>query len=304
MLDDKIFTFNSYMKQKFGARVARIALHTGFNCPWNRCVFCRRDSFSPDITADMSKPGWQETLAKSMDFLKKRYKNEFFAAYFQSGTATFGDEAALGGFFRQAGEIPGVVAEIFSTRPDYLTQKEIGMILRSVPESIDEIWIELGLQSTNDKSLKLLNRGHDAASYFRAVENVEKYGNSRIKIAPHIILGIPGETIDDMLSTVRESTQSEVVRGIKIHHLQIHRGTELEKIYAEAPFKLLSVDEYIEIISEIISLTPKEIVFFRLFTTTPAEYLVAPVWQLNTQEALAKLENYLEKNNIHQSSAL
>ncbi len=304
MLDDKIFTFNSYMKQKFGARVARIALHTGFNCPWNRCVFCRRDSFSPDITADMSRQGWRETLAKSMDFLKKRYKNEFFAAYFQSGTATFGDEAALGGFFRQAGEIPGVVAEIFSTRPDYLTQKEIGMILRSVPESIDEIWIELGLQSTNDKSLKLMNRGHDAASYFRAVENVEKYGRSKIKIAPHIILGIPGETIDDMLKTVRESTQSEVVRGIKIHHLQIHRGTELEKIYAEAPFKLLSVDEYIEIISKIISLTPQEIVFFRLFTTTPAEYLVAPVWQLNTQEALAKLENYLEKNNIHQSSAL
>ena len=304
MLDDKIFTFNSYMKQKFGGRVARISMSTGFDCPWNKCIFCRKESFSPNVSVDMSDENRLEMLKRSMTFLKNRYGNKFFAAYFQSGTSTFGDREILAKMYREAASIEGVVAMIFSTRPDYLGKDEIGLILDSVPENIDEIWIELGLQSTNDNSLKWINRGHDAACYFKAIENVEKFGQGKIKVAPHIILGLPGETEEDMLATVLQSTQSPVVKGLKLHHLQIHNCTPLEKIYSENPFPLLSVEKYIEITASIIAKLPKDLVLFRLFTTAPAEYLIAPKWNLGTQEALRKFEEYLDANHITQGCGM
>lgn len=300
MLDDRIFTFNRYMHQRLGGRVARISMNTGFECPWNKCIFCRKESFSPNIAVDMSKENWHEALEKNMDFLKRRYGNKLFAAYFQSGTATFGDKETLRKIYRKAAEIEGVAAMIFSTRPDYLGKEEIEMILDSVPQHIDEIWIEIGLQSTKAESLKWINRGHDAECYFKAVENIETYGKGRIKAAPHIILGIPGESEEDMLNTVLSSIKNDVVKGLKLHHLQVHNMTVLEKIYSKTPFPLLSAEEYTKLLARIIENVPKDKVFFRLFTTAPAEYLIAPKWNLGTQEALSSLERYLEENDISQ----
>lgn len=299
-IDERIYTFNRYMKEKFGGRVARVSFDTGYECPWGKCVFCRNDSFSPDVSVNMQRDNWLEILDKSMSFLKNRYKNKFFAAYFQSGTATFGPVEKLKYFYRAAASIEGVAALIISTRPDYIDEEKISMILDTVPTHIDEIWIELGLQSVKESSLKWLDRGHSSDEYFKAVELIEKTGQGRIKVAPHIILGIPGESVDDMVNTVLKSVESGIVKGIKLHHLQIHRGTVLEKMYESEPFPLLSIEEYIKITGEIISVIPEDKVFFRLFTTTPEEYLIAPVWNLRTQEALQKLEKYLIINRIHQ----
>jgi uncharacterized protein len=299
-IDEMIFTFNRYMKEKFGGRVARVSFDTGFECPWGKCVFCRNDSFSPEVSVDMHKNNWRETLEKSMTFLKNRYKNKFFAAYFQSGTSTFGPEDELKKFYSTAASVKGVVTFILSTRPDYIDEEKINMILESVPAHIDEIWIELGLQSVKEESLKWIDRGHSADDYFQAVELISKIGKGRIKVAPHIILGIPGETIEDMINTVLKSIENPVVKGLKLHHLQIHRGTVLEKRYQEKPFNLLTSDEYIKIMGEIIAVIPQDKVLFRLFTTAPEEYLVAPVWNLGTQEALQKLENWLNINKITQ----
>lgn len=302
MLEDRILTFNRYMKERFRGRVARVSFDTGFQCPWGKCVFCRNDSFSPEVSVNMAKDNWLETLDKSMTFLKNRYQNKYFAAYFQSGTSTYGDKEKLREFYRTAGSIEGMAAFIISTRPDHLGPDEIKLILDSVPENIEEIWIELGMQSVHDNSLKWMNRGHSAQDYFKAIERIEKYAGSRIKVAPHIILGIPGEDTDDMVETVLKSIENPVVKGIKLHHLQIHRGTELEKMYREKPFHLLDAEEYIAIMSRIISELPEDIVAFRLFTTTPAEYLVAPVWNLRTQDALQKLEDYMIINKITQGN--
>jgi len=300
LLDERILTFNRYMKEKFGGRVARISFDTGFECPWGKCVYCRNDSFSPIVSANMSKDNWSETLDKSMAFLKNRYENEYFAAYFQSGTSTYGPHDKLGEYYQKAASIEGVVAFILSTRPDYLGEDEIRLILDSMPESIEEIWIELGLQSVHEGSLKWINRGHTADDYFKALARIEKFAGSRIKVAPHIILGIPGETTDDMIDTVLKSIENPIVKGVKLHHLQIHAGTELEKMFNEKPFPLLDERQYIELISKIISVIPDNIVLFRLFTTSPEEYLIAPKWHLRTQDALQKLEDYLIINKIVQ----
>ncbi len=207
-IDEMIFTFNRYMKKKFGGRVARISFDTGYACPWGKCVFCRNDSFSPIVSVNMRKDNRHETLEKSMTFLKNRYNNKFFAAYFQSGTSTSGPVEKLREFYRSAASVEGVVAFIVSTRPDYIDEEKIKMILESVPAHIDEIWIELGLQSVKEESLKWIDRGHSPDDYFQAVELIEKYGQGRIKVAPHIILGIPGETIEDMINTVLKSIET------------------------------------------------------------------------------------------------
>lgn len=300
MLDERINTLNKYMKKKFGQRVVRISFDTGINCPWGKCVFCRSSSFSPEASVNMQSESWKEDMDKSRDFLARRYKAKLFAIYFQSGTSTFGPEDVLRNYYQKSVTDENIVAFIASTRPDYIDERKIDMILESVPERIDEIWIELGLQSTNDNSLRWLNRGHDVEAYFKALEIIEKYAGTRIKVAPHIILGIPGETAEDMKSTVLQSIDSRIVRGIKLHHLQVHKGTELEQIYEKEKFKLFDAQDYIKTLSDIIAEIPQDIVLFRLFTTTPETYLVAPKWNMVTQEALQKLEERLIVNKIKQ----
>ena len=300
VLEERISTVNSYMKRKFGQRVVRISFDTGLSCPWGKCIFCQNSSYSPQASVNMKNDSWLEDMKKSRNFLAKRYKASLFAVYFQSGTSTFGPDEMLMDYYRKSVTYDNIVAFILSTRPDYIDKEKIEMILKSVPERIDEVWIELGLQSIKDNSLKLLNRGHDAESYFKALDIIKEYADSKIKVAPHIILGIPGESAEDMHRTVLESIDHPVVKGLKLHHLQVHRGTELEKIYSEQNFELFTLDKYVETLSNIIAVIPEDVVLFRLFTTTPGVYLVAPKWRSTTQEALQKLEEHMIVNKIKQ----
>lgn len=288
------------MNEKFGGRVVRVSFDTGFECPWGKCIFCRNETFSPKVSVNMQKENWREVVDKSMTFLKNRYKNKFFAAYFQSGTSTFGPAEKLKEFYRAAASLDGVVAFIISTRPDYIDREKIELILEALPPHIDEIWIELGFQSAKESSLEWMKRGHSTDEYFKALDLIKKFGDKKIKVAPHIILGLPGETAEEMVETALKSINHPVVKGLKPHHLQVHKGTVLEKIYEKEPFELLSIDDYVKIMSEIIAVTPEEIVFSRLFTTSPEEYLIAPKWELTTQEALQKLENRLKMTKIRQ----
>ncbi len=300
MLDERIFTFNKYMNKVFGKRVSRISFDTGITCPWNKCVFCRHDSFVPENSIVVFNEGWKKQYEKTKDFLEKRYSTNLFAAYFQNGTSTFGSLNLLFKIFREALSLEGIVALIISTRPDHLGKEKIEMIVEAASGKTEEVWIELGLQSIQDESLRWLKRGHDADSYFKALDRIKKYGNGVIKVAPHIILGIPGETVDDMVETVVESVNHPVVKGVKFHHLQIHKGTELESLYFKEKFKLLDEESYFSIIGRIISLIPEDIVISRLFTTSPGNYLVAPKWNKNLQYMLEKLDDWLIKNNIVQ----
>lgn len=300
MLDERINTLNKYMKNKFGQRVVRISFDTGINCPWGKCIFCRSSSFSPEASVIMGRDSWKEDMKRSRDFLARRYKAKLFAVYFQSGTSTFGPEDLLRKYYKSAVTDDEIVAFIASTRPDFIDEKKVDMILESVPDRIDEIWIEMGLQSTKNESLEWLKRGHDTETYFKALDIIEKCAGTRIKVAPHIILGVPGETPGDMKSTVLNSIDHKIVHGIKLHHLQVHKGTELETKYENERFELFDIDSYIRILSDVIGEIPENIVLFRLFTTTPDTYLVAPKWNLGTQDALQKLEEHMIVNKIRQ----
>jgi uncharacterized protein len=300
LLEDRILTFNKYMNQRFGSRVSRISFDTGISCPWNKCVFCRHESFVPENSIIIFNDGWEKQFEKTKDFLHRRYNTNLFAAYFQNGTSTFGPKETLKKMFSTALSLDGIVSLIVSTRPDYLGKEEIEMIIDAADGKCGEIWIELGLQSIHDDSLNWLNRGHDKYSYFKALDRVEKYGKGIIKVAPHIILGIPGETTEQMVETIVKSTEHNVVKGLKLHHLQIHSETELEKIYNEKKFELLDEEKYLSIVGKIIGQVPKDVVIIRLFTTSPGSYLVAPKWGRSLQYMLEKLDEWLIKNNIEQ----
>lgn len=299
-MKSRVNTFNSYLKDKFGVRVVRISFDTGIACPWNSCVFCDHRSFIPFNSVIVGKEGWRENFLTVKDYMSRRYESDSFLAYFQSSTSTFGPIDLLKKQYYEASHLSGIAGLIISTRPDYINLDIIEAILSSVPEGMDEIWIELGLQSIHERSLLFLDRGHTVKDYFEAIEVIEKYGAGKIKVAPHLILGIPGETTYDFYETVKRSIEPAVVKGLKIHHLQVHKGTKLEELYNERKIPVLTEDEYIMIMAGAIKRVPKDKVLFRLFTTSPSEYLVAPKWGRKGQELLKKLEEYLKNNNIEQ----
>ncbi len=300
-LEQYLKTFNSYLVERFGRRVARLTIDTGIPCPWMKCSFCRHDTFVPFGTVNMSVAGWEKIAAEAMTRLEKRYDTNLFFAYFQNGTSTYGDRELLSAMYAAATRIPGVVGLIISTRPDHITTEIVETILQSIPDGMNEVWIELGLQSVFDTSLTLLNRGHNAADYFKALDIIYNNGKGKIRVAPHLILGIPGETEEEMAASARKAVAHVVVGAVKLHHLQVYHNTPLADLYAKHPFPLLSADQYIAAVARILTGMPAHIVFFRLFATSPHRYLIGPNWNLSTQEILEKLEEYCKKHTIKQA---
>ncbi len=299
MLEDRIYTFNKYLKEIYGKRVARISFDLNIPCPWAKCVFCNHSSFVPFDCVHITLPGWEAEFEKIKNYMKKRYVTETFIAYFQNNTSTFGEPAELGRIYKKAVELDDIRGLIISTRPDYITRKIVEEI-KNAAEKVEDCWIELGLQSVHDSSLEFLKRGHDSSQYFQAVKIIEEFGDGKIKVAPHVILGIPGENLEMYKETLRKALSSSIVRGVKFHHLQIHKDTELFEKYSKTRFDLLSADSYIEIVAELLQYIDPKTVIFRLFTTTPGDYLVAPRWNMKTQQMLEKLNNYMELNNLLQ----
>ncbi len=300
-LDEKILTFNSYLKQTFGKRVVRVSFDTGFGCPWNKCIFCDHNTFVPEISSDMSKENFAQKAQTSQNRLEKRYKTDYFFAYFQNGTSTFGPNQKLLEFYKKALSFRGMKGLIVSTRPDYISKEKIDIILEA-SKNIDEIWIELGLQTSNDNSLKFLNRGHTKQDYLDALETIEKFGEGKIKVAPHLIVGIPNETFEDNLETLKVAFASKIVKGVKIHHLQVYKNTQLAKMFEKEPFELFSQESYMQFISDFLEYIPKDIVILRLFASSPGEYLLYPKWNLQTAEFLKRLDNFMEKHNKKQGT--
>jgi len=300
-LDDKILTFNSYLKQTFGKRVVRVSFDTGFGCPWNKCVFCDHNTFVPDISSNMSELNFEEKANSSQNRLEKRYKTNYFFAYFQNGTSTFGPNKKLLEFYKKALSFRGMKGLIVSTRPDYISKDKIDIILEA-SKNIDEIWIELGLQTSNDNSLKFLNRGHSKQDYLNALDTIEKYGENKIKVAPHLIVGIPNESFEDNLKTLKIAFSSKIVKGVKIHHLQIYKNTKLAQMFQQNPFELFSQESYLKFISDFLEYIPKNIVILRLFASSPEKYLLAPKWNLQTAEFLKKLDKFMEQNHKKQGT--
>jgi uncharacterized protein len=291
-----VYLYSSFLKKKYGMKVFRVGLSTGLTCPHRiktgGCIFCHPATF----TGEYQSAGFsiEEQLNKAVPRIKKTCGAVKLLAYFQDETSTAGELEYLDKKYRSAVEHPDIIGLIVSTRPEYVNQKIIDLLKSyNVP-----LTIEIGLQTVKEESLIFLNRGHDLNDVKKALHLCEK---NCINVGVHIIIGIPGETIEDMLNTIQFINSCQTIKEIKFHNLVVYKQTPLALLYQQNKFKILNIDEYISILCQLIPYLRGDIVISRFFTSNIRRTQIAlGDYSGSKPEWLNKLRLALIQQNIFQ----
>lgn len=289
----KYTTLNSYLKEKFGCKVYKISLDCGFTCPnrdgtlgYGGCIFCSEGG-SGDF-AESRTLGVTEQIEAGKEKVKNKIKSGKYIAYFQAFTNTYADVNTLEKIYLQAINHPDIVALSVATRPDCLEQEKVELLGRL--NKIKPIFVELGLQTVNEKTAKYIRRGYTLDVYDDAVERLHEQG---INVVTHIIIGLPYETKEDMLSSVKYVCK--VTDGIKLQLLHILKGTDLAKEYCEHKFEVLTLEEYTDIIAECVKIIPENVVIHRLTGDGAKKDLIAPLWSADKKKVLNTINKRLSE---------
>lgn len=293
--------FSTYFRSKFSERVQKVSVDAGFTCP-NRdgtkarggCTYCNNKTFKPTYTNLLNSVSKQ--VEDGVAFFSKKYESMKFIAYFQAYSNTYKSLEELKQLYEEALQHPKIIGLVISTRPDCIFP-ELLDYLEELQRKV-YVMLEIGLESHVDKSLESVNRGHTFADSVWAIEETAKRG---INNCAHLILGLPGENREDWLEQARVISKLPV-NNLKLHQLQIHRKTVMEKQYAENPehFHLFTVDEYVELVIDYLELLNPEIIVERFVTEAPEKLLVAPKWGLKNFEFVAKVEKRLAERETWQ----
>ncbi|MCG8686116.1 MAG: TIGR01212 family radical SAM protein [Desulfobacterales bacterium] len=292
--------YNAYLRNLFGERVQKISVDAGMTCP-NRdgtlsnsgCIYCNvKGSGTGAFGRGMSV---REQIEAGKIPAMKKYKAKKFLAYFQSFTNTYAPVDHLKSIYDEALFCEGVVGMAVGTRPDCVDQEKIDLLDSYTKAYL--IWLEYGLQSVHDPTLKLINRGHD----FKAFEDAMALTGSKkdINVCAHIILGLPGETRDMMLENARVLADLGV-NGVKIHLLYVIRGTALDRIYQKGEYTPLEQKEYTDLVCDFLERLPKEVIIQRITGDPHANELVAPAWAGRYRETFNMIQHTLETRNSFQ----
>lgn len=297
--DKPYYSLNCFLREKFNEKVFKISLDAGFSCP-NRdgtisrggCVFCSERG-SGDFAGDR-KFSISVQFEEIKAMMKKKWKSGKYIAYFQAYTNTYAPVDVLRERYNEAINEEGVVGLAIATRPDCLDDDVLNLIEEFSKKIY--VWVELGLQTSNDKIAKLINRGYNIEVFDKAVENLRK---RNIDVVVHTIFGLPGETGKDMLSTI-DYVGHKDVQGIKIHLLHLLKGTPLVDFYNRGELKFMTKDEYVKIVCKAITMLPQNIVIHRLTGDAPRNLLIGPEWSLKKWEILNSIDNTMRANNLYQ----
>jgi len=293
--------FSDELKRVFGCRVHRISVDAGFSCP-NRdgtagtsgCIFCGgRGSGAHGILRDASVT---EQIEAGKEVMVRKYKAKRFIAYFQAYSNTYAPHELLRRLYDEALAVPGVVGLIVGTRPDCLPPETVALLAEYARRTY--FWLELGLQSPLDRTLEILRRGHDFAAFENAVRECRGAG---IRVCAHIILGLPGESREEMLATA-DVLNRLGVEGVKIHLLHVMKETPLEEMYRRGEVTLLDRDEYVGLVCDFLERLRPEISIQRLTGDGGHDHLVAPLWSLRKFEVLNAIDYELERRGTRQGS--
>jgi len=295
-----IYSFNTYLRNKFGQRVQRLSLNAQFTCP-NRdgkiskdgCIYCNDEAFSPFANTRLSL---KEQIRQSADFAKKRYKAKKFVAYFQNATNTYASLAKLRKVYDTIKAFPEIVGLYISTRPDCVDEKILELIA-SYSKDYD-VWIEYGLQTSHDRTLHFLNRGHVFHDFVKAAEMTAE---KKIKVGAHVILGLPGETKEDMNATAKKIAKLPV-SGIKFHMLHVLKNTRLENYYKSGKIRLLTFKEYVGRVCDFLEIISPICVIFRLVSDAKEDLLIAPKWINHKAEVINAIKDEFEQRGTKQGS--
>jgi radical SAM protein (TIGR01212 family) len=302
MADKRYNAFSEELKRLFGCRVHRISLDAGFTCP-NRdgtvgtggCIYCGGEgSGSYGIARNLSVAA---QLEDGKEVMVRKYKAKKFIAYFQAFSNTYAPVERLRALYDEALAVEDIVGLIVGTRPDCLPPATLDLLAEYARRSW--FWLELGLQSSHDRTLQAINRGHDFAAFTTAVKRCKERG---IRVCTHIIIGLPGETREEILATAGILAGLKV-DGVKLHLLHVMRGTRLAEMYERGEIRVMERDDYVGVVCDFLELLDPRISIQRL-TGDGGRDLVAPLWSLAKFEALNAIDLELERRGSRQGSAL
>lgn len=298
IMEKYYYSFNDYLRNKFGVRVHRISLNAGFSCP-NRdgtksdtgCIFCNEEGFSRYAAVGIPL---KEQIQESIDFLKKRFNADKFIAYFQNGTNTYASLEKLKSAYDVIRTCSDIVGIFISTRPDSVDENILKLIASYRKDYA--VWIEYGLQTVHDATLEKINRRH---TFFQSCDAIERTSKYKIKIGVHIILGLPGESEKDMMKTI-DTIATLPISGVKFHALHVLRNTALETLYNEGKVKMLTEIEYIKLICDALERLSPTCVILRLVSDAKSECLVSPEWINNKARVIDGIKNEFARRGTRQ----
>ncbi|MFA5143036.1 MAG: TIGR01212 family radical SAM protein [Candidatus Omnitrophota bacterium] len=291
--------YNTYLKTKYGCKVYRIGLDAGFTCP-NRdgtkgaggCIFCNAEG----SRANYANPNEtiEKQLANRIACLKASKGTTKFIAYFQAFTNTYAPPGELKSLYDRALAFSEIVGLSVGTRPDTVNAENARLLAGYMKHR--EVWLELGLQSIHDKTLEIIRRGHTFGDFLTALALAKRFG---IPVSAHVILGLPHETRDDMIRTARTISNLKV-DAVKIHLLHVLKGSPLERLHEEQRVKLLTREEYIEIVCDFLENLAPGIIVQRLTGEGTRSNHIAPEWALDKMGTIAGIKETLKKRGTVQ----
>lgn len=294
--------FNSYLRELFGCRVQKISLDAGLTCP-NRdgtlgtggCIYC--NARGSGTGAASRRLSISEQIRRGKETLGKRYKARKYLGYFQSFTNTYAPLPVLKSLYEEALKDPDVVGLSIGTRPDCVPDEVLDHLALLSENRL--IWMEYGLQSSSNSTLKAINRGHTTEAFVDAVRRTHA---RNLPVCAHIILGLPGEGREEMLESAR-FLASHGIEGVKIHLLYVTAGTALERLYREGLYRCLTREEYVSIVAEYLTLLPPGMIIQRLTGDPHPQELIAPAWALEKHRNLEAILDYLHTHRLYQGKA-
>jgi hypothetical protein len=291
----RYYSLKQFLKQKFGEKVYKIAVDAGFSCP-NRdgtigtqgCIFC-----SPRGSGDFAGACTESITSQIMNSnkgakdLASKHKITKFIAYFQAFTNTYANIDVLREKYYESLSVPSIVGLAIATRPDCLDEQVLDLLNELNKKTY--LWLELGLQTIHKQTAGLIRRGYPLSCFDEAVSNLNQH---RIDTVCHLILGLPGESKEDMLASTKYIAQTNI-QGIKLHLLHIIEGTYLADMYLRGEFKLLTKEEYVSLVVDCLELLPPNVVIHRITGDGPKDTLIGPEWSKNKRDVLNSIEKEL-----------
>ena len=300
-MEARYLNYNQILKTEFSERVQKISINAGFTCP-NRdgskgtggCTYCNNQTFSPEYCT--SNKSVHDQVEEGIAFFHHKYKAQLYLAYFQSYTNTYDSLDNLKSIYEEALSYPNVIGLVVGTRPDCVSDELLDYFAGLAKKYY--VMIEYGIESTRDETLLFINRGHNYACAEKAIRDTASRG---IRVGAHIILGLPGEERETILSHADILSQLPI-SVLKIHQLQLVRGTKMALQFSEHPewFHLYTANEYIDLAIDFVERMNPDIAIERFVSQSPKELLIAPEWGLKNFEFTAKIEKRLTERNAWQ----
>nr|WP_297396459.1 TIGR01212 family radical SAM protein [uncultured Peptostreptococcus sp.] len=292
-------TWNYYLRQKFGTKVFKVSINAGFTCPnidgsisYGGCAYCSKDG-SGDFAGNP-----RDNLIKQFEDIKtmmeKKWPKAKYIGYFQAFTNTYAPLDVLKEKYETILEQDGVVGLSISTRPDCIDDDILDYLTDLNTRT--NLWVELGLQTVHDQTSKIINRGHGLDVF---IDCVNRLRSRNIDVVAHVINGLPGETYDMMMETIRTISHMDI-QGVKIHLLHVIKGTAMVDMLHKGCLELLLKDDYIKLVCDQLEILPQEMVIHRLTGDGKKEDLVGPMWSLKKWEVLNAIDDELKRRKSWQ----